>query len=69
MLRLHTGNSYRTYKYNSSNVKVFKDPKKIDLEQKIILVSEFPVSKPYLVLDFSEYIKIIGGKPKIRNLP
>lgn len=57
-------NSNRTYKYKFSNIKILKDPKNIDLEDKIILISEFPVRKPSLVLDFGEYIKIIDEKQK-----
>jgi len=36
-------NSNRTYKYSPLKVKEFKEPKQVDLNQKIILVSRFPI--------------------------
>lgn len=49
----------RTYKYNSSNVLVLKEPRKINVDEKIVFVSGFPITNPSLLLDFGEYIKIL----------
>lgn len=62
-------NSNRTYKYSSSKVKEFKEPKQVDLEQRILLVEGFPIRKSSLVLDFGEYIKIIDENQRSEIYP
>lgn len=51
--------SNKTYKYNSSNIVVLKDPKIINTTDRIMLVEGFPIRSSSTVLDFGEYIKII----------
>jgi len=53
--------SDKTYNYNSSNVRVFREPNKVNLSQGIVLVSGFPIRSSSIVLDFGEYIKVIDG--------
>jgi superfamily I DNA and/or RNA helicase len=60
-------NSNRAYKYSSSKVIEFKGANKVDLEQKIILVSGFPMRTSSLALDFGEYIKIIDENQKAKT--
>jgi superfamily I DNA and/or RNA helicase/very-short-patch-repair endonuclease len=59
--------SNRTYKYSLSKVKRFREPKKVDLNQRILLVSGFPIRRSSLVLDFGEYIKIIDENQRAEN--
>lgn len=49
----------RTYNYNCSNVRLLKDPKKINVDQKIVFIDGFPIRNSSLVFNFGEYIKII----------
>lgn len=50
--------SNKAYRYSSSKVMEFKGANEVDLEQKVLLISGFPIRKPSLALDFGEYIKI-----------
>jgi len=57
----------KTYKYNSSKVIILKNPKKINFDQVIICVEGFPISNPFSVLGFGEYIKIIDDKQRAKT--
>ncbi|MBE6069317.1 MAG: DUF2726 domain-containing protein [Clostridium lundense] len=52
--------SNKTYNYNSSNVLVLKNPKTINLNDKILIMDGFPIKNSGTVLDFGEYIKVIN---------
>ncbi|MFL0248082.1 AAA domain-containing protein [Candidatus Clostridium stratigraminis] len=51
--------SNKTYNYKSVNIRILKDPKLINLEQRILLIEGFPIKSSSKVLDFGEYIKVI----------
>lgn len=57
-------NTNKTYNYNSSNVRVFKEPKMININQLIVCIEEFPIRNSSTVLDFGEYIKIIDDNQR-----
>lgn len=54
----------KIYNYNSSNVRVFKNPKKINIDQRIMLIDGFPIRNSSLAIDFGEYIKIIDDNQR-----
>ena len=54
--------SNKTYTYNSFKINILKNPKKIDVDDKIVFISGFPIANSYLVLDFGEYVKIVDAK-------
>jgi len=49
----------KTYNYYSSNVLVFKNPKKVKMDQQIILIDGYPLENVSYTYDFGEYIKIV----------
>jgi superfamily I DNA and/or RNA helicase len=52
--------SSKTYNYSSINVVVLKNPKTINIDKRILLIDGFPIRNSSTVLDFGEYIKVIG---------
>ncbi len=54
----------KTYTYNSSNVRVFKEPKTINVDEKIVFISGFPIATSSLLLDFGDYVKIIDSNER-----
>ncbi|OEG00141.1 DNA/RNA helicase [Vulcanibacillus modesticaldus] len=51
----------KVYKYNFVNIRVFKDPEIINLENLIVYIDEIPIENVSSVLDFGEYIRIIDN--------
>lgn len=62
-------NGKKTYRYNTSNVQIFKAPKKVSLKDCIVYISNIPVRETAEVFDFGEYIRVIedGGKAEIHH--
>ena len=60
-------NSNKAYRYSSSKIVEFKGANKVDLQQKVLLVSGFPIRKPSLALDFGEYIKIFDENQRAKT--
>lgn len=50
----------RAYNYNSNNVRIYKVLKVIELEHIIVCVDDLPIGDCAYVIDFGDYIKIIG---------
>ncbi|MFL0250021.1 AAA domain-containing protein [Clostridium neuense] len=62
-------NGKKSYRYNASNVQIFKKPKKVSLRDCIVYISDIPVRETSQILDFGEYIRVIegGGKAEIHH--
>lgn len=50
----------KQYKYNKNNVVILKNPKKVELNNRVICIDKIPVSNHRLILDFNYRIRIIS---------